>query len=51
MTKKPRLTDLQLVLLSNAAQRPGGMLLPPSESIRAKGKTLERSLKKCSASA
>ena len=46
MTKKPRLTDLQLVLLSSAAQRPDGMLLPPPETIRAKGKTLERSLTK-----
>ncbi len=46
MTKKPRLTDLQLVLLSGATQRPDGMLLPPPESIRAKGKTLERSLTK-----
>ena len=46
MTKKPRLTDLQLVLLSSAAQRSDGMLLPPSESIRAKGKILERSLAK-----
>ncbi len=46
MTRKPRLTDLQLVLLSSATQRPDGMLLPPPESIRARGKTLERSLTK-----
>jgi hypothetical protein len=46
MTKKPRLTDLHLVLLSSAAQRPDGMLLPPPETTRAKGKTLERSLTK-----
>jgi hypothetical protein len=46
MTKKPRLTDLQLVLLSSAAQRPDGMLLPTPETIRARGKTLERSLTK-----
>lgn len=46
VTKKPRLTDLQLVLLSSAAQRPDGMLLPLPETIRAKGKTLERSLTK-----
>ena len=46
MTNKPRLTDLQLVLLSSAIQRPDGMLLPPPESIRARGKTLERSLTK-----
>jgi hypothetical protein len=46
MTRKPRLTDLQLVLLSSAAQRPDGMLLPPPDTIRAKGKILERSLTK-----
>ncbi len=46
MTKKPRLTDLQLVLLSSAAQRSDCMLLPPPESIRAKGKTLARCLTK-----
>jgi hypothetical protein len=46
MTKKPKLTDLQLVLLSSATQRPDSMLLPPPESIRAKGKILERSLTK-----
>jgi hypothetical protein len=46
MTKKPRLTDLHLVLLSSAAQRPDDMLLPPPEFIRAKSKTLERSLEK-----
>ncbi len=46
MTKKPRLTDLQLVLLSSAAARPDGMLLPPPESIRARGKTLGKSLTK-----
>jgi hypothetical protein len=46
MTKKPRLTELQLVLLSSAAQRSDGMLLPPPEAIRVKGKTLERSLEK-----
>ncbi len=46
MTNKPRLTDLQLVLLSSAAARPDGMLLPPPESIRARGKTLEKTLTK-----
>ncbi len=46
MTNKPRLTDLQLVLLSSAAQRPDGMLLPPPESVRARGKTLEKTLTK-----
>jgi hypothetical protein len=46
MTNKPRLTDLQLVLLSSAAARPDGMLLPPPESIRARGKTLEKALTK-----
>ncbi len=46
MTKKPRLTDLHLVLLSSATQRSDCMLLPPPESIRAKGKILERSLAK-----
>jgi hypothetical protein len=38
MTRKPRLTDLDLVLLSNAANRPDGMLLPPPESLRRHGK-------------
>ena len=46
MTKKPKLTDLQLVLLSSAAARPDGMPLPPPESIRARGKTLEKALAK-----
>ena len=41
---KFKLTDLQLVLLSAAAARPDFMLLPPPESVRAKGKTLERAL-------
>lgn len=46
MTKKPKLTDLDLVLLSNAAARPDGMLLPPPASVRARGKTLEKALAK-----
>ena len=46
MTRKPRLTDLDLVLLSNAANRPDGMLLPPPESLRGRGKTLEKTLAK-----
>ncbi len=46
MTNTHRLTDLQLVLLSSAAARPDGMLLPPPESIRARGKTLEKTLTK-----
>ncbi len=46
MTNTPRLTDLQLVLLSSAAARPDSMLLPPPESIRARGKTLEKTLTK-----
>jgi hypothetical protein len=46
MTKKPRLTDLQLVLLSSAAARADGMLLPPPESVRARGKTLDKTLTK-----
>ena len=46
MTNTPCLTDLQLVLLSSAAARPDGMLLPPPESIRARGKTLGKSLTK-----
>jgi hypothetical protein len=46
MTNKPRLSDLQLVLLSSAAARPDGMLLPPPESIRARGKTLDKTLTK-----
>ena len=33
MIKSPRLTDLQLVLLSTAAQRGDGSLLPPPDSI------------------
>jgi len=41
---KIKLTDLQLVLLSTAAARPDFILLPPPESVRAKGKTLERAL-------
>ena len=44
MTKKLKLTDLDLVLLSNAAARPDGMLLPPPGSVRARGKTLEKAL-------
>jgi hypothetical protein len=46
MTRKPRLTDLDLVLLSNAANRPDGMLLPPPDSLRGRGKTLEKTLAK-----
>ena len=46
MIRKPRLTDLDLVLLSNAANRPDGMLLPPPESLRGRGKTLEKTLAK-----
>jgi hypothetical protein len=34
------------VLLSNAANRPDGMLLPPPESLRGRGKTLEKTLAK-----
>jgi predicted transcriptional regulator len=41
---KPKLSDLQLVLLSAAAARDDAMILPPPESVRAKGKTLTRSL-------
>ena len=46
MTRKSRLTDLDLVLLSNATNRPDGMLLPPPESLRGRGKTLEKTLAK-----
>ncbi len=46
MTQTPKLTDLQLVLLSSAAARPDGMLLPPPESVRARGKTLDKTLTK-----
>ncbi len=46
MTRKLRLTDLDLVLLSHAAARPDGMLLPPPPSVGARGKTLERALAK-----
>ena len=42
----PRLTDLQLVLLSAAAARSDLMLLPPPDGVRARGKILERSLAK-----
>lgn len=43
-TTKIKLTDLQLALLSAAPARPDFMLLPPPESMRAKGKTLQRTL-------
>ncbi len=46
MTKSPKLTDLDLVLLSAAAQRADGMVLPPPETVRARGKTLEKALAK-----
>lgn len=46
MTKTPKLTDLDLVLLSGAAQRDDGMVLPPPETVRARGKTLEKALAK-----
>ncbi len=45
MTKKPKLTDLDLVLLSNAAARTDGMLLPPPASVRARGKALAKLLR------
>lgn len=46
MAKPPKLTDLDLVLLSNAAAQPDGMLLPPPGSVRARGKALEKALAK-----
>ena len=46
MTTRAKLTDLQLVLLSNAAAREDGMLLPPPKTVRARGKTLEKALAK-----
>lgn len=45
-TAKFKLTDLDLVLLSHAASRPDGMVLPPPTSVRARGKTLEKALAK-----
>ena len=46
MTKSPKLTDLDLVLLSGAAQRADGMVLPPPETVRARGRTLDKALAK-----
>lgn len=41
-----KLTDTQLVILSTAAARQGGVVLPITPSVRAKGKTLNRVLTK-----
>lgn len=46
MTKSFKLTDLDLVLLSGAAARADGMVLPPPETVRARGKALEKALAK-----
>ncbi|WP_340108235.1 DUF3489 domain-containing protein [Pikeienuella sp. HZG-20] len=46
MARQLKLTDLQLVLLSAAAARADGMVLPPPESVRARGRTLDRTLQK-----
>jgi Protein of unknown function (DUF3489) len=41
----PKLSDTQLVILSNAAQRDGGALLPPPKRLKVKGGTLTSALK------
>ncbi len=43
-SKTPRLSDAALVLLSHAANRDDGMVLPPPASVRARGKALEKVL-------
>lgn len=40
----PKLTDMQLIMLTTAIQRPGGNLLPVAESISGAGARLKRSL-------
>ena len=43
-SKTARLSDAALVLLSHAANRDDGMVLPPPTSVRARGKALEKVL-------
>ena len=40
----PKLTDTQLVILSAAAQREGGAVLPLPKSLKAKGAALTKTL-------
>ncbi len=43
-SKTAWLSDAALVLLSHAANRDDGMVLPPPTSVRARGKALEKLL-------
>jgi len=45
MIKSPRLTDLQLILLSTAAQRDDGSLLPPPDSIGDRTPAVDKAIK------
>ncbi len=45
MIKSPRLTDLQLVLLSTASQRDDGSLLPPPDSIGERTPAVDKAIK------
>lgn len=45
MIKSPRLTGLQLVLLSTASQRDDGSLLPPPDSIGERTPTVDKAIK------
>ena len=40
----PKLTDAQLIILSTAAQREGGEVLPPPKSLKTKGTALTKTL-------
>lgn len=44
MTRRVKLTDLQLVLLSATAGRADGMVLPSPDSVRARGEIFDRTL-------
>ncbi|MDQ3559345.1 MAG: hypothetical protein M3453_09215, partial [Pseudomonadota bacterium] len=44
--KAARLSDAALVLLSHAADRENGMVLPPAASVKARGGALEKALSK-----
>lgn len=44
MSRNPKLSDLQLILLTTAAQRDDGNVLPPAESIGDEGERIRKAI-------
>ena len=44
MARTTKLTDIQLILLTTAAQRPDGCLLPPAEAIEEQGDRIRKTI-------